>query len=235
MKHAYVIRHLAFEDLGSLEPALQEQGYILRYFEAGMDDVSMIAHDGPALLIVLGGPIGVYENAIYPFLDDEITVIRDRLKKKQPVIGICLGAQLMAASLGAKVYPGHVKEIGWSALQTPTGAPAPEKNPLAVLLENQVEVLHWHGDTFALPEGVTHLASSALYPNQAFAVGNYGLALQFHAEVVASNIERWLIGHAGELAAARIDIPALRAISAEQAPVLQKAATALWKQWLTHL
>lgn len=233
MKQALVIRHLAFEDLGSLEPALQRQGYAIRYLEAGVDDPRAVTRENPDLLVVLGGPIGVYETDTYPFLTEEIAVIRERLQAGRPVLGICLGAQLMAAALGARVYPGHGKEIGWSPLLPSASAPA--DNVLAPLFAEGVQVLHWHGDTFDLPEGVRHLAESALYPHQAFAVGRHGLALQFHPEILGKNVERWLIGHACELSVAKIDILALRAATKQQAGRLQQAATMVWQQWLQEL
>jgi len=233
MKHAFVIRHLAFEDLGSLAPALLKQGYDIRYLEAGVDDLTIIEREEPELLVVLGGPIGVYETDIYPFLTEEISLLRARLQKNMPVIGICLGAQLMAAALGAKVYPGHGKEIGWSPV-TAVNALA-RQGVLAPLFADGVAVLHWHGDTFDLPENASHLASSDLYANQAFSFGRHALALQFHPEVVGANIERWLIGHACELCAAKIDIPALRAITQTQAEKLEKVAGLVWESWLSQL
>lgn len=233
MKRVFVIRHLAFEDLGSLEPVLQKQGYVISYLEAGVDDLSIIEREAPELLVVLGGPIGVYETDIYPFLADEISLLRERLQKNLPVIGICLGAQLMAAALGAKVYAGHGKEIGWLPV-TAAGALA-RQGVLAPLFAEGVTVLHWHGDTFDLPAGATHLASSDLYINQAFSFGRHALALQFHPEVLEKNIERWLIGHACELGAAKIDIPALRTATKIQAEKLEKAAEPVWENWLSQL
>jgi GMP synthase (glutamine-hydrolysing) len=233
MKRAVVIRHLAFEDLGSLAPALAKHGYDVRYVEAGVDDVTALATEAPDLLVVLGGPIGVYETDIYPVLNDEIALVRSRLQAGLPTLGICLGAQLMAAALGARVYPGHGKEIGWSPV-LPVGEVG-DSHPLRPLFAAGVQVLHWHGDTFDIPEGATHLASSALYQNQAFSVGANALALQFHPEVQGRAIERWLIGHAGGLASAKIDIPALRATSAVQAAALELAAVPFWDDWLQGL
>jgi len=233
MKLALVIRHLAFEDLGSLDGVLSSQGYELRYLDAGVDDIAQVSRDTPDLLIVLGGPIGVYETAVYPFLHDEIAVIRERLLAGRPVLGICLGAQLMAAALGARVYPGHGKEIGWAEVMPAN--PAAQNSVLAPLFAPGIKVLHWHGDTFDVPEGARHLAASALYSNQAFALGRHALALQFHPEILGHNIERWLIGHACELAAAKIDIPALRHETAIHAGALEQAAVAIWTEWLEGL
>lgn len=139
-KTVYAIQHLSFEDLGSFEDTLYEHGYRVRYFEAGVDNLKKaFEHEG--LTIILGGPIGVYETEDYPFLTEEIQYLQQRLAKNLPTIGICLGAQLIAHALGAKVYAGAQKEIGWSSLQLIDLA----DNPLTTLQETAV--LHWHGDT----------------------------------------------------------------------------------------
>ena len=193
-KTIYAIQHLAFEDLGSLEDAFYQLGFRVRYFEAGIDDLSK-AFSYEGLTIILGGPIGVYEVDDYPFLQKEIDLLKVRLEKNLPTLGICLGAQLIAHALGAKVYPGHAKEIGWSQLQLRLV----KDNPLLPLADKPV--LHWHGDTFDLPEQASLLASSKMYSNQAFNVGSNILALQFHTEVANESLEKWLIGHTCELRA----------------------------------
>lgn len=232
MKTALIIRHVAFEDLGTLEPLLREAGYDLEYREAGRDDVAGIDPLSPELMIVLGGPIGVYELTEYPFLRDEMALLERRLKAEKPVLGICLGAQLMAAALGAPVYPGaNGKEIGWSRLLPGRQTAAfPFMQPL---LENDVEVLHWHGDTFDLPPHAAHLAASRQYLHQAFAHGRGALALQFHPEVTARGLERWYIGHACEIAGQPgLDVNALRGESLRKAPCLEAAARRFWDGWL---
>lgn len=224
----YAIQHLAFEDLGAWEDVLYEQGLRVRYFEAGVENLEKaFAHEG--LVIILGGPIGVYETTDYPFLQQEIDLLKVRLEKKLPTIGICLGTQLIAHALGAKVYAGHAKEIGWSTLSLADAA----HNPLAALANTSV--LHWHGDTFDLPAQAELLASSDLYPNQAFRVGPHILALQFHAEVAADSLEKWLIGHTCELRQAQIDIPALRANHQQYAPQLQQVSATVLSQFLAGL
>lgn len=224
----YAIQHLAFEDLGAWEDVFYQLGLRVRYFEAGIDDLRK-AYEYTGLTIILGGPIGVYETEDYPFLQQEIDLLKVRLEKNLPTLGICLGAQLMAHALGAKVYAGHSKEIGWSKLTLP----ATENNPLQAL-EN-IEVLHWHGDTFDLPEQVELLASSDLYANQAFQVGQNILALQFHAEVASESLEKWLIGHTCELRKAQINIPALRADHQRYAPALEQAASSVLMHYLENL
>ncbi|MFX2258069.1 glutamine amidotransferase [Acinetobacter variabilis] len=224
----YAIQHLAFEDLGAWENVFYQLGLRVRYFEAGIDDLRK-AYEYTGLTIILGGPIGVYETVDYPFLQQEIDLLKVRLKNNLPTLGICLGAQLIAHALGAKVYAGHSKEIGWSKLTLLVA----ENNPLQAL-EN-IEVLHWHGDTFDLPEQAELLASSDLYPNQAFRVGQNILALQFHAEVSSESLEKWLIGHTCELRKAQINIPTLRADHQSYAPALEQAASSVLMHYLENL
>jgi GMP synthase (glutamine-hydrolysing) len=224
----YAIQHLAFEDLGAWEDVFYQLGLRVRYFEAGIDDLTK-AYEYSGLTVILGGPIAVYETEDYPFLQQEIDLLKVRLEKNLPTLGICLGAQLIATALGAKVYSGQVKEIGWSKLQL---HPV-EKNPLDQL--KNTEVLHWHGDTFDLPVQAELLASSELYPHQAFRVGANILALQFHAEVASDSLEKWLIGHTCELRKANINIPTLRADHHRYAPALEQPAAAVLSHFLEHL
>ena len=224
----YAIQHLAFEDLGALEDVFYQLGFRVRYFEAGVDDLTKaMQHKG--LTIILGGPIGVYETDDYPFLQQEIDLLKVRLKENLPTLGICLGAQLIAHALGAKVYAGHQKEIGWSQLSISDAA----NNLLAPLAETPV--LHWHGDTFDLPEQATLLAGSEVYPHQAFSVGKNILALQFHLEVAPESLEKWLIGHTCELRKANINIPALRADNEKYATALEVQAHTVLQAYLKQI
>lgn len=224
-----VIRHVAFEDLGNFEPVLRERGYRVVYREAGLDDLAKMDALAPALLVVLGGPIGAYEDSAYPFLADEIRLIRARLAAKRPVLGICLGAQILARALGARVYPGPAKEIGWAAVELTAEG---RRSPLKHLAAERTRVLHWHGDTFDLPQGATRLAATAICPNQAFALGRYALGLQFHAEA-PGEIERWLIGHTHEIAATPgVGAGTLRAETARHAPALQIQGPRAFAAWL---
>ena len=199
-----VIRHMAFEDLGYFETLLKEKGFVIQYIDAGIDELSVIEDSGD-LLVILGGPISVNDTDEFPFLQEEIERLRNRIQADQLTLGICLGAQLIARALGAKVYPGPEKEIGWSRLHlTDAGA----KSALSVF-DNDVRCLHWHGETFDLPEGALHLASSDAYNNQAFSVGQNTLALQFHPEVTAGGLVHWFVGH-------KVEIDQTPGISVEQ-------------------
>lgn len=227
-KTIYAIQHLAFEDLGSLEDVFYQLGFRIRYFEAGVDDLSpALNYEG--LTIILGGPIGVYETEDYPFLIDEISGLRQRLKDDKPTIGICLGAQLIAHALGANVYAGEQKEIGWSELEIKNV----EQNILSPLKDTKV--LHWHGDTFDLPENATLLASSAMYPNQAFSIGKNILALQFHLEILEESFEKWLIGHTCEIRNAQLSIQQLRNDNYLYAQDLEQKTQNLMRSFLEYL
>lgn len=227
---ALAIRHVAFEDLGSLAGPLAQAGYVVSYIEATDPALSDVAPDEADLLVVLGGPLGVYETDAYPFLAIEQGLLNRRMAADRPTLGICLGAQLMAAALGARVYPGYGKEIGWGPV---TLTEAGRAGPLAELTEKSV--VHWHGDTFDVPGGCDLLASTKLYPHQAFARGGNLLALQFHPEATADGLEDWLVGHALEIAIAKIDPKSLRAETATHAPSLAPAAERMFGRWIAGL
>ncbi len=231
MKHAIAISHVCFEDAGTLEDAITARGIQFRYLQAGVDDLSP-AKDAD-ILILLGGPIGVYEVDRYPFLKQEFAVIETVLARGKPIVGICLGAQLLAAVLGSRVYPAREKEIGWGLLGlTPDG----RKSPLVALAESKFRVLHWHGDTFDLPRGATWLAETAVTPHQAFSTNNGKvLALQFHVEQHAKGMERWLIGHTLELTTSGIDLHKLRADTERLGAGMERASRKLFDDWLNQV
>ncbi|HIJ37999.1 MAG TPA: glutamine amidotransferase [Rhodospirillaceae bacterium] len=226
MRTAIAIRHIHFEDLGHLEEVLRGRGFRVEYREAGLDSLANLSQ--AELLVVLGGPIGVYDDASYPFLKDEIAAVAQRLDARRPTLGICLGAQIIAKAMGKAVYPSGVKELGWAPVTLTDAGRASVLSPL----EN-LAVLHWHGDTFDLPEGAELLASTPLVKNQAFSIGNFALGLQFHLEVQASQLERWYIGHAGEIAATEaVSVEALRNQAALYAQPLVAPAQLIFADWL---
>src|SRR5215472_5939071 len=223
---ALAIRHVPFEDLGSFAPALRERGFAVAYRDAARD---LIDAD---LLIVLGGPIGVYQARQYPFLKGEIAVVERRLKMGRPVLGLCLGAQIMAKALSARVYQGKRKELGWSPLAL---TDAGRKSALAAL-GPRTAVLHWHGDTFDLPREAERLASTPLYANQAFAWRSHALALQFHVETTVHGLERWFIGHALEIATTRgVKRDTLRRQTRHLGPRLEERGPRVLNVWLNGL
>ncbi|MBS0219823.1 MAG: glutamine amidotransferase [Proteobacteria bacterium] len=232
MKRAVALRHLAFEDLGLLAGELAAAHYDATYRDAGVDGLADLQLDSDDLLIVLGGPISAYDDDRYPFLADELRLIEQSLRRKVPVLGICLGAQLLARVLGARVYPGSAREIGFAAVALTA---AGRRGCLADLEREATPVLHWHGDTFDLPAGAEHLAATEITPNQAFALGASVLGLQFHVEADLACFERWLVGHTGELSAERIDINRLRAAARQYAVSLTRSGRSVLKHWLNGL
>ena len=230
-RHAVVLSHVAFEDLGTLEAPLMARGFEIERIVAAEASFPLAQVASCDLLVVLGGPISVYDDEQYPFLTDEIACIRERLGARKPILGVCLGAQMMAAALGARVYPGREgAEIGWFPLQASDDAPPPAW--FAPLLGCGVSVFHWHGDTFDLPAGARHLARTERYAHQAFSVGDFALGLQFHPEVTAEGLESWYVGHACELHHAGISPTGLRAAAREDSPALEAAAALFWELWL---
>jgi len=231
MNTAAAIRHVHFEDLGTFEPTLREHGYAVRYFDAGVNELWSDEIQDADVLIVLGAPVGAYEEDRYPFLSRELAILERRLAAGRPMLGICLGAQLFARAMGARVYPGPAKEIGWAPLLfTDAG-----RNSVVRHLEG-APVLHWHGDTFDLPAGAELLASTAICPNQAFKHGPNVMAFQFHPEASVKNFERWLIGHACEISSVLgLSVNTLRSDTERFAPQLEPLARRCLAEWLGNL
>ncbi len=228
MNEVLVLRHVQFEDLGAFAPVLERRCGAIAIHDVGVDDLNKRDAVEPDLLIVLGGPIGAYENGTYPFLAEETQFIAQRLAAHRPTLGICLGAQLIARAAGARVYPSGVKEIGFGPITLTDAGHASFLAPF----EHDPITLHWHGDTFDLPEGATLLASTDLCVNQAFAIGKNIVGFQFHPEARGPGFERWLIGHAVELAAAGVDVPKLRSDAGLYGPRLARKAEAVLNLWL---
>jgi GMP synthase (glutamine-hydrolysing) len=227
MKSAVAIRHIHFEALGTLEPLLHERGYTVQYVDATVEDLAALDVQTPDLLVVLGGPIGAFDENAYPFLADELALVQRRLASQRPILGICLGAQLIARALGASVYALGVKEIGFGPLTLTNDG---RKSVLATL--GDTPVLHWHGDQFDIPPSAALLAGTAIGANQAFTQGPGVLGLQFHLEADTRLIERWLVGHACELAQATIDPCTLRTQAQEHQAKLALAARSVFTAWL---
>ncbi len=234
MRNVLAISHVGFEDLGTLGVELRRRGVAVDLIDASTSDLETLDTFAPDLVVILGGPIGVYQVEAFPFLRSEIELVRCRLHAKLPTLGICLGAQIMAAALGAEVGPGSKgKEIGWVAV---TPCPDLTADPfLDQLLLDAPAMFHFHGDTFDLPPGARLLARTEQYERQAFSIGDYALAFQFHPEVTAEGLERWYVGHACELAAANVDIAKLRKETHALAQKLEHAALCFWRAWLDEI
>jgi GMP synthase (glutamine-hydrolysing) len=231
-RYVNVIRHLAFEDLGSFAAIFEQRGYAIRYFEAGVDDLDDASLAGNDLLVVLGGPISVNDGELFPFIEREVELLKQRINARRPTLGICLGAQLIAVAAGAEVFPGPVREIGWYDLHI---SEAGQQTALRHLDAEYCRMLHWHGETFSLPQGALLLASSDACENQAFSIGSNVLALQFHPEVTGSALERWYIGHIVEIMAAGLSVPELRSDAARFSSALVEQGNRFLGDWLDDI
>jgi GMP synthase (glutamine-hydrolysing) len=189
MRKIMVLQHVGHEPLGTLDPLLKAAGFRIRYMNFGRDPhltPNIEAYNG---LIILGGPMGVYETHQYPHLKVELQLIEKAIAKNIPVMGICLGAQLIATALGASVRKAPEWELGWSKISL-TGLA--KEDPLFSHYESQEKIFQIHQDTFDIPSTATHLAQSELCAGQAFRYGEKTYGLQFHLEVDQAMIQRWM-------------------------------------------
>ncbi len=191
-----VLQNASCENLGSLETAIKSQGMEYQYKNLDRGDKVPLSLKGYAGLVILGGPMSVYETEKYPFLIDEERIINEAINKNFPTIGICLGAQLIAKVKGAKVFAGNKKEIGWYPIfLTHSGL----NDSLFADFKTEITVFQWHGDTFDIPSGAIRLAGSELFPNQVFRIGEQIVGLQFHLEVTKEAIYKWMEEYKEEL------------------------------------
>jgi GMP synthase (glutamine-hydrolysing) len=227
---AVILQHDPSIHLGNIGPVLVEHGYELRIVDASTEDVSAIDPAEADLVVVLGGEMGAYQTDEFPFLQAEKDLLRARLEAERPTLGVCLGAQLMAGALGQRVYRGDTMQIGYRRVEpTEAGVDSPIRH------FDGVPVVEWHGDTFELPEQATLLASSSDYSNEAFAIGDYALAVQFHPEVTDEMHETWVADGYNELDELAIDPEALRRDRELHSARMQEASRAAFSEWLSSL
>ena len=188
---AHYLQHVPFEGLGSIESWLKSKGFEItstRFFEA--DDLPEPAEID--LLVVMGGPMSVNDKDRYPWLTKEKAFIHKSIESHKAVLGICLGAQLIASSLGAGVFPNQCKEIGWFPIHG-----VPQNSDSCFHFAPLLEVFHWHGETFDLPPGATCIASSQGCKHQAFQLGDSVIGLQFHLETTVESAKA-IVTHCGD-------------------------------------
>ena len=181
----HYLQHVPFEDPGYILQWAETKGYQLtstRFFESD----ALPAADDIDWLIIMGGPMSVHDEDTCTWMKQEKRFIKDVINRDKPVLGICLGAQLIAQALGAEVFRNHEKEIGWFPIQK---LPTNDKNGVLTLMPKRMTVFHWHGETFELPEGAQHLAKSEACLVQAFSYKKT-LGLQFHLEMMAEGVKQ---------------------------------------------
>jgi GMP synthase (glutamine-hydrolysing) len=230
VKRALVLRHVDHEGIAGYREPIEAAGYVIDRVAAHHAGCAALDTLSPDLLVVMGGPMGVYDTDRYPWLSDEIEVLRRRLAADRPTLGVCLGSQLIAAALGADVRKGPVREIGFAPV---TLTEAGKAGPLRHL--DGVDLLHWHGDTFDVPGATELLATTAPY-TQAFARGRNLLALQFHAEMGEDErFEHWLTNDVADIAAVGETPDALRVAHDRLGPAAVAAGRAMIGEWLAGL
>jgi GMP synthase-like glutamine amidotransferase len=194
---AHFFQHVPYEGIGNIEPWLMNNGFEITstqfYKSAQLPDYKKVD-----LLIIMGGPMSVNDEDKFPWLLEEKQFIRRCIEAGKPVLGICLGSQLIANAMGAKVYPNHSKEIGWFPVQG-----IEPDDPGTFRFPSTFEVFHWHGDTFDLPPAAVHLASSEATENQAFQLGKSVMGIQFHPETTPGLLNEMISHSRGELIASR--------------------------------
>lgn len=189
MTRLLVLQHVAHELLGTMNPLLKRSGFRIRYVNFARHPDAQPSLDGYDGLIILGGPMSANDSGRLGHLSVEMKLIEEALRRQIPVLGICLGAQLIAKTLGAAIYPNREKEIGWYDV-SPTDAASGD--PLLTELQATEKLFQWHGETFDIPKSTSHLAFSPLCANQAFRYGSKVYGFQFHLEVDEAMIHRWL-------------------------------------------
>lgn len=197
------LQHVPFEDIGSMASDFQARNYSVTttHWYAGDAAPNINSFDA---LIVMGGPMGIYDEAIYPWLADEKKLIKEAIDAGKIVLGICLGAQLIADVLGGKVTRNAHKEIGWFPLSI---VPEASEHPLARIFATYPEVFHWHGDTFAIPQDALHLASSEACANQAFVYKDHVYGFQFHLETTPASATALIANCADDIDSSRYTQP----------------------------
>jgi GMP synthase (glutamine-hydrolysing) len=207
------LQHVPFEGLGSIEQWIHARQFHLTATRLYQDD-RLPKVDGIDWLIVMGGPMGVHDEDKFPWLMSEKRIIEGAIRQGKVVIGICLGAQLIADVLGARVYPNRFKEIGWHPIElTESG----QHSPLFGFLPRRLNVFHWHGDTFALPVDAVHIARSEACQHQAFVYDERVVGLQFHMESTPGGIDALMRNCSEELVDGRYIQAASQLVAAPEA------------------
>jgi len=226
-----VFQHVPYEPLGTLDPLLKQAGFRIRYVNFGRNPDERPDLDRYAALIILGGPMNADNTAEFPHLATELELIQGALQRDMSILGICLGAQLLAKALGGTVHAGAGREIGWYPVDVTA---AGRRDPVLSTFGQQEEVFQWHDDVIELPDHIEPLAGSENCPVQAFRHGEHAYGFQFHLEVDGALIERWLTipQHQPELADGAIDPEQIRGRIEESIEPLISLSNSTFGRWV---
>lgn len=227
-KKVWVLQHTPPETLGTIVDALEAQGAAHEYIRPFLGERVPVDMAEAAGLIVMGGPMGVHDVEQNPFLRDEMRLIENALKRERPVLGVCLGSQMLASVLGARVTPGRKKEIGWFPVRLSEQG---RQDPLWAGLDGAFVAYLWHGDVFDLPKGAVHLASSELTEHQAFRHGSSAYGLLFHLEVTENMIREMIRHFSDELARENLDGGWIMQKWETHAEPLEKIGRVVFSRW----
>ena len=230
MKSILILQHEPNEGLGAWEPVFQTGRTVtVKNLFAGEkvpQEEDLLNFDG---IVIMGGPMSANDGDRFPFIRDELAMIPQALELKIPLLGVCLGSQLIAKALGGKVRPGPQKEIGWYPLQLKQSA---SKDRLFGTLSAPVMMFQWHGETFELPSGAVHLATSDLYPHQAYRYTDRIYGLQFHCEMTDSMIRGWVENGKDEILQAGLNPDKIVELTPKFLPTLRHWAREIAQKWL---
>ena len=238
MPRILVFQHVAAEPLGTLDPLIRRRGHRIRFKNFERHPDAQLNVDRYRGLIVLGGPMNVEDHPSRPHLANEMRAIERMLEQGKPVLGICLGAQLLAHVLGAQVSRNEVPEIGWYPLQKTN---AGQSDPVLAPLQADTPVFQWHGCRFEIPQSAVHLARSNACEQQAFRYGDNAYGFQFHLEMDERLVERWLANPAYRDELADSGLPhdghadleqAIRAQTRQHIAAMQQQADAVFNNFL---
>ncbi|MCS7173657.1 MAG: gamma-glutamyl-gamma-aminobutyrate hydrolase family protein [Armatimonadetes bacterium] len=232
MAEVLVVQHAEVEAPGLLGEVLRARGHGLRVLHPYRGDPIPKPPLMAAGLVLLGGPMGVYEQDRYPFLRAELQLLEDAVSQGKPVLGVCLGSQLLAAALGAQVRPGPGLELGWHPVRLEAAA---AEDPLFAGLPRSFWAFHWHGDVFDLPDGAIWLARSERTLYQAFRYGEGAYGLLFHLEVTEAMVRAMVRAFPQDLERAGIDPEAVSSEAERYAPALRDLGLRVFGRWAEHL